>query len=931
MGDAVMEKEKASLPSTHISSSISINDSFGTITKSLEKSWYFSLFTKSSKERKNVMDLGKEAEKKYNDPDSKKNREYLRENIYEKAISNSDKYLSDHTAPKTMAGKKIWRQMLEARNAANQEKDIVENSVIHENEGLTIKNVLFNSTQSYTVDDFKRFKKKQNAYEGYEGNHGDNIHRNAYLMLAKKDFESLSKSEKVAMNAYITNSGDINDALRKGEYESGKCDETLLNNITHMKHAFAKHNLPSDITTYRGVNDGMIKYWLGLKGVDKDQAGEFLNANGSINHDKFYQLKIYEKLNGITFQDKAFVSTTTNKPFAKRWTNELVYHKFDDYNDEVGSHIMVMNIPKGTRAMFSDTMYTQGNKPRGQDELTLDAGYTYTINGITPIKAGVYEFNIMVHGDTEMVNLDEKNSVAYGKSSESFIGEYSDLYSMLENIKSRIKSIFVEGKNAPGTDEKEKIANELINKIQDFNELLNGNGLDKNGKTIWLTLGGCLSKINSNAKELLALSDTQVGINLLNQCIKISDDDGVVARRISYYATKGKKLEKPQAEQNPQVEQDSQAKEKPKKVNDVFSPRKMYNTARNLELKQYNERYSDIVYSMLSEMSMKEKEEGQKITSGDVVSEYTGDTYVEYNAFKRGTLESTLKSELACYSLKGLNIRLQNEIGDDSLKELVSKLPQGVSELTLSKLNSMKGLQEDKKKKLETGLKIAQERVLNKLIAKYRDRSEKLSATISRFTTKTENVYYRGIKNRRDLKYMLPTEEGEKWEALIELISQVGNGLKQNVQSSTVNKSVDQFASIEEAAEWYSSHPDEPASLDSAGDKLTHKEKVKSNSKYDALCSFWQNQILTEKGFLSVSNYKKVALDFANHGNQGERVLLKITIPPGVFALPIMKHSNVSGEEELLLKDGTQFEVSSAHMSSDDNVLVLEVKVIASS
>lgn len=867
MGDAVMEKEKASLPSTHISSSISINDSFGTITKSLEKSWYFSLFTKNSKERKNVMDLGKEAEKKYNDPDSKKNREYLRENIYEKAISNSDKYLSDHTAPKTMAGKKIWRQMLEARNAAKQEKAIVENSVIHENEGLTIKNVLFNSTQSYTVDDFKRFKKKQNAYEGYEGNHGDNIHRNAYLMLAKKDFESLSKSEKVAMNAYTTNSGDINDALRKGEYESGKCDETLLNNITHMKHAFAKHNLPSDITTYRGVNDGMIKYWLGLKGVDKDQAGEFLNANGSINHDKFYQLKIYEKLNGITFQDKAFVSTTTNKPFAKRWTNELVYHKFDDYNDEVGSHIMVMNIPKGTRAMFSDTMYTQGNKPRGQDELTLDAGYTYTINGITPIKAGVYEFNIMVHGDTEMVNLDEKNSVAYGKSSESFIGEYSDLYSMLENIKSRIKSIFVEGKNAPGTDEKEKIANELINKIQDFNELLNGNGLDKNGKTIWLTLGGCLSKINSNAKELLALSDTQVGINLLNQCIKISDDDGVVARRISYYDTKDKKLEKPQVEQN------SQAKEKTKKVNDVFSPRKMYNTARNLELKQYNERYSDIVYSMLSEMSKKEKKEGQKITSGDVVSEYTGEAYVEYNAFKRGTLETMLKKELK----------------DPSLEEL------------------------------------------NKLIAKYRDRSGKLSETISQFTTKKENVYYRGIRDWEVLEYMLPIEEGKKWRALINPTSQVGNGLKPNVQPSTVSKPISQYICIDDVAERDSANPDGPAYLDIIKGS-THKDEVKSNSKYDALCSFWQNQILTEKGFLSVSNYKKVALDFAKGGNQGKRVLLKITIPPGVSALPIMKHSKCSGEEELLLKDGTQFEVSSAHMSSDDdNVLVLEVKVIASS
>lgn len=111
---------------------------------------------------------------------------------------------------------------------------------------------------------------------------------------------------------------------------------------------------------------------------------------------------------------------------------------------------------------------------------------------------------------------------------------------MLEIIIARIQSIFIEEKNVPETDKKRKIANSLINAIQKFNELLNGNGLDENGNPIWLTLSSYLSIINGYTKQLIALSDTQVGINLLNQCIKISDDDGVVARRISYYATKGK-------------------------------------------------------------------------------------------------------------------------------------------------------------------------------------------------------------------------------------------------------------------------------------------------------------------------------------------------------------------------------------------------------
>ena len=758
MGDAVMEKEKASLPSTHISSSISINDSFGTIAKSLEKSWYFSLFTKNSNERKNVMALGKEAEKKYNDPDNKNNREYLKENIYEKAISNSDKYLSDHTAPKTMAGKKIWRQMLEARNAAKQEKAIVENSVIHENEGLTIKNVLFNSTQSYTVDDFKRFKKKQNAYEGYEGNHGDNIHRNAYLMLAKKDFESLSKSEKVAMNAYTTNSGDINDALRKGEYESGKCDETLLNNITHMKHAFAKHNLPSDITTYRGVNDGMIKYWLGLKGVDKDQAGEFLNANGSINHDKFYQLKIYEKLNGITFQDKAFVSTTTNKPFAKRWTNELVYHKFDDYNDEVGSHIMVMNIPKGTRAMFSDTMFTKTGNEKEKNELTLDAGYTYTINNVKPIGPGMYELNTTVNGDIEKIEIDRNQSVIAQRSSESFIGNYSDLYSLLTTLKIRLIAIFPDNR-----------ANNIINSINHINFILNGFNPD------WITIKRELNNIYEKSIDISEKNVTQLQFNLLRQCIKLSDENETLLRRINYYILKKSILKNGN------------------KVNYAFSPRKMYKTAKNLEQKKYNESYSNVVNSVLSNSEM------------NIVKDYTSDNYIYYNKVEREN-----------DPLKAI-FRSNNNQMDDATR------------------------------------------------ISYKKKSDILSKSIDKFTTKKEEIYYRGLSDFNCLKFMLLADVAKKWPNSPN-IHNVYNLLTQNIGCN-----------------------------------------------------------LLEKGYMSVSNNKEISMKFG--GNKTTGALLKIIIPPGISALPIMKFSEYNTEEELILNRGTIFEVLSISISST-GVLVITVRVV---
>lgn len=66
--------------------------------------------------------------------------------------------------------------------------------------------------------------------------------------------------------------------------------------------------------------------------------------------------------------------------------------------DITGSHVMNMHLKKGTRALFSDAMYTSGNggRPRGQDELTLDSGGSYRITAVSMDTKGQYVFEVEV-------------------------------------------------------------------------------------------------------------------------------------------------------------------------------------------------------------------------------------------------------------------------------------------------------------------------------------------------------------------------------------------------------------------------------------------------------------------------------------------------------------------------------------------------------
>ena len=48
--------------------------------------------------------------------------------------------------------------------------------------------------------------------------------------------------------------------------------------------------------------------------------------------------------------------------------------------------------------MFTDTMFTRTGQPRGQDEVTVDAGYTYLVEDISKAGPGRYEITVRCIG-----------------------------------------------------------------------------------------------------------------------------------------------------------------------------------------------------------------------------------------------------------------------------------------------------------------------------------------------------------------------------------------------------------------------------------------------------------------------------------------------------------------------------------------------------
>lgn len=270
------------------------------------------------------------------------------------------------------------------------------------------------TSKAQSPDAFHAFTAKQISYEGLYGSHGNGVHRNAYLQMARADQASLDEQEAAAMDEYTNDSANINKRLRSGVVEH---DVTDTQNI-FMKRAFAKHPIPVDMTTYRGVSDGFLTFLMSSNSVQfpDERCKQLIQPDGTLNHSEMQKGGWYKQFEGMTFKDDAFVSTSTNKYFARRWANMVRHNeeaaKYRDktdadsqqqlakhtghqqFSDIRGAHVLNMKLPAGTRAMFVDTMFTRTGRARGQDELTLDAGYTYRITRVEEVGPGMLEMDV---------------------------------------------------------------------------------------------------------------------------------------------------------------------------------------------------------------------------------------------------------------------------------------------------------------------------------------------------------------------------------------------------------------------------------------------------------------------------------------------------------------------------------------------------------
>lgn len=275
-----------------------------------------------------------------------------------------------------------------------------------------IKQDTVKRSQAPSASQMNWFGAHAGNYEGMFGDHGDGVHRDAYLHLSSQEQARMSPDEAKAMDEYTHDSGDINTQLRSGEEK----DAANTARIGHMKSAFSRHQMAANTKTYRGVDDGFLKYLMGANSALFPSRERLELPDGRLDVDFMRMSGYMDAFKGIVFQDKAFVSTSTNPYFAKRWANKVSNESLASHYESSGakktgqkyrqnaalnintggSHVLEMNLPKGTRAMFTDAMYTRENRPRGQNELTLDAGYTYRIDNISDAGDGSFKLEVSV-------------------------------------------------------------------------------------------------------------------------------------------------------------------------------------------------------------------------------------------------------------------------------------------------------------------------------------------------------------------------------------------------------------------------------------------------------------------------------------------------------------------------------------------------------
>lgn len=257
-------------------------------------------------------------------------------------------------------------------------------------------------------------------------------HQRAYDALSIRNTANnpnkISQELEVALGMYVASSSPFNDPLRSGMspeemVAAGKAQKDMgLEDAGKQILAIDEHmkehgTLDEDLDTFRGVDDRFLTFLLEQAGVKVKKFTD--KKTGALDYKKLEKSGALKKLEGMTYEDKGYVSTTTNEYFANSWAmnTNLANRKRETgynpsaYSPEVqakvekalvqdpsimrGAHMLRMHNPAGTKGEFI-------SKPgSSQNEFMLNRGQSYRITGMSPRAEGSYEFQVEVLGALE--------------------------------------------------------------------------------------------------------------------------------------------------------------------------------------------------------------------------------------------------------------------------------------------------------------------------------------------------------------------------------------------------------------------------------------------------------------------------------------------------------------------------------------------------
>ena len=280
-------------------------------------------------------------------------------------------------------------------------------------------------------EDEKPLSQYADDFRYLESQKGTKEERKAvYNKMAIPTAQNMTNDQRNAVYQYIAGSSGPNSYLReqKDHLFYPQTEESIQRTqkqVDAISQAIQRNPLPEQLTTYRGTTDKFFSTLLQQNGL-----GDAVNKDGSVNHAwlKKNQKALRKNLVGKTFHEKAFTSTSTEKSFAQKWSQQKTFEeknfeygmtgktnlsrelqkRYKEHPEKLpGAHLLTMNLPKGSKGAFVDRVTDNTERPQDQREVLLDKGSTFKISDIRKMKdSDSYELVMDLLAEEEGVKKD---------------------------------------------------------------------------------------------------------------------------------------------------------------------------------------------------------------------------------------------------------------------------------------------------------------------------------------------------------------------------------------------------------------------------------------------------------------------------------------------------------------------------------------------